>query len=859
MKEKRTKLKITGTVVIMLLLLTLNPWILEVKGNGYYSESLFFDRDGNFYMTTYDIKAAKSTRYCTLGWTIKRYDLPLDDPQNMYTTIVLICDGSVEDPKDERYLYSYFHCDKDTIFEAIGSSSAEWQRELYMDGGTVYLDGIMTVIENNRVLGSLSSDGKRSGEVYDTYEGIVSARNWGSKSKDSLRTHFNKSVYFPAVQDFFEEDEDLSETREYGSIREKFYWWGPELASSIVITADEYDPTVAIPAGESVNIYGWQQGGAYIVEYAKVSGKTVCDIPVELFTTIPATDENGEAVIKEVSVYEGTYKLMVPYVYYVLGGMELCCADGIELTCDAFDGVIKLDTYYSPDIITTVYSADEHILCETVTEAVRINIGELTDADEISDYVEEKLSRVADIKVRNDYLSFDEDVVMNDEWCSVASAPVAVSLSGNDTELSVKIPKEILNGQYGIQARAYYCSKVVGWSGVETITRVISDVEDIIVHTPVVCYGELEDIKEWNQAETPNLEHPTIVLGKEFFAEVSNKGMHIGAKGYGIRDYKEYVLYNQIKFPFDVFNEENELISAGTWIELRLNTKFILPVTVLEGEYSVEFRSVASNYDENREDNQNAGKNANLLLGEQIAADTVTVSVIGQIYDFELTELIEYKSVVNLKELMENCDVSKLPFAWKDGLLTGSYFRFQLKSVGGYDKKAKITIIPSFWYIDNEIPIEVDIYYEDVRHDGKLVLKKLSTDSNSIELTEDDCQIIDYNAERSVETEQTYGKYQLWTGIYMLPMRSFCLPKDRSLPVCGVDKRNFIEAGHILVKFDIRIEDENGKKVLLYINSKNAQNGYCNRWKKEGGNDGEVIIYNIGASVKDTMKVTGTH
>lgn len=858
MKEKRTKLKIT--VVIMLLLLMVNPWILEVKGNGYYSESLFFDSDGNFYMTTYDIKAAKSTRYCTLGWTIKRYDLPLDDPQNMYTAIVLTCDGSVEDPKDERYLYSYFHCDKDTIFEAIGSSSAEWQRELYMDGGTVYLDGIMTVIENNKVLGSLSSDGKESGEVYYTYEGIVSARNWGSKSKDSLRTHFNKSVYFPAVESFFNEEEDSSETREYGSIRENFYWWGPELEAGITVSAAEYDPAVAIPAGENVEIYGWQQACAYIVEYEKVKGEIACDIPIELFATKTETDENGLPVVKQVSVYEGTYKIMLPYTYYALGGVELCCADGIELTSEAFDEVVRLDTYYNPDVIITVYSGDEHVMYEPVTETVPINIGTLTDSEAITACIKNALNGVADKpKVRNDYLSIGEGIVMNDEWCDDAGEPNRISLSGNNEKVSIKIPDKTPNAEYKIKARAHYCSIVPGWSGGETITRVLSDVEDIIVHTPVVCYGELEDIKEWNQAEMPDLEHPTIVLGKEFFAEVSNKGMHIGAKGYGIRDYKEYVLYNQVRFPFDVFNEENELISAGTWIELRLNTKFTLPVTVSEGEYSVEFRSVASNYDEKRENGQNAGKNANLLPGEQIAADTVTVSVIGQIYDFELTEVIEYKSVVNLKELMGNCDVSKLPFVWKDGLLTGSYFKFRLKSVGGYDKKAKVTIIPSFWYIDNEIPVEVDIYYEDVRHDGKLVLKKMSTDSSSIELTEDDCQLMDYNAQGSVEAGQTCGKYQLWTGIYMLPMRSFCLPKDRSLPVCGVDKRNFIEAGHVLVKFDIRIEDENGKNVLLYINSKNAQNGYCNRWKKEGGNDGEVIIYNIGASVKDSMKVTGTH
>ena len=75
---------------------------VEVFAGNYYQESLYFDEDGSFYMTTHDAVGTKSTRYCTLGWTIKRYDLPIDDPLNMSATIVLTCDGSVPDPNDER-------------------------------------------------------------------------------------------------------------------------------------------------------------------------------------------------------------------------------------------------------------------------------------------------------------------------------------------------------------------------------------------------------------------------------------------------------------------------------------------------------------------------------------------------------------------------------------------------------------------------------------------------------------------------------------------------------------------------------------------------------------------------------------
>lgn len=860
MRKQRNKLKVIATVLIVLLILTVNPGRLVVKGNGYYSERLFFDNDGNFYMTTYDIKAAKSTRYCTLGWTIKRYDLPLDDPENMYTSIALTCDGSVVDPENEQYLYSYFHCDKDTIFEAIGSASSEWQRELYMDGGTVYLDGIMTVIENDVVLGSLSSNGNRSGEVYDTYEGIVSARNWGSKSKDSLRTHFNKSVSFPSVKEFFDEENgEFEEIRENGSIMENFYWWGPELQAGITVSATDYDPEVAIPAGESVILYAWQQGCAYNVGYEKVSGWIPCEVPIIIVADKTEMDENGQQVIRQVSVFEGTYSVMVPYTYYALGGVEVYCSDGITVTCDAFEETIYLDTYYNPDIITTVYNGDEHILCEPVTEPVSVYIGTLTDENEIEEYVKAAAEGVANKPmVRNDYLSIGEGIIMHDEWSETASEPTRVSVGGGDMSVNIKIPASTPNAEYEIKAKARYTDMVVGWFG-ESITRVINDTGKIVVHTPVVCYGKTEDVKEWNQAETPDLENPTLVLGKEFSVSVSNEGKHIDAKGYGTRDYKKYVLYNQVRFPFDVFIEEGEFVSADTWIELKPKTKFVLPVTVPEGEYDVEFRAVASNFAGDSVDDQYVGENANLSPNEQAAEDTVKVKVIGQLFGFELTELIEYKSIVDLEEHMGKCDVSKLPHMWNEGLPLGSYFRFRLKSVGGYDKGAKITIVPTFWYIDDEVPIEADIYYEDIRYDGKIVLKKWNTENHVIELTEEDCQIINNSVVEGGKDGQDYERYQLWSGTYMLPMKSFCLLKDRSLPLYGVDKRSFIKDGQILVKFDIRIEDENGENVLLYINSENAEKGYCNRWQGEGGNDGEVIFYNIGESVRDSMKVRGTH
>jgi len=857
---KEIIIKVSASVMIMFLMVIMVTGHTGLMAGNYYQESLYFDEDGNFYMTTHDIIGTKNTRYCTLGWTIKRYNLPIDDPLNMSATIVITCDGSVEDPENERYLYSFFYCDKETIFNAIGRVSEEWQRELYLNGATVYLDGIMTVLENNVPQGSLYSDGSRSGEVYDTYEGIVSARGWGPNSRDSLRTHFNKSVYFPAVEDFFADEEEGDITREKREISQNYYWWGPDLSAGVNVSADEYNPSKAIPAGEKVTVYGWQQTGAYNIEYEKVSGKIACEIPIILLTERPGTDEKGQEVMLKVQISEGIYQYMIPYTYYALESVELYYADGMVLSSDIFSEDIYLNTGTSLDIESRIYGDAEHVRCAAVKETVIVDIGTLTDEEEIKACIEAVLQGVASMpEVRNDYLAIGDFVVMSDEWTENVSAPYRVSLSGGSAEVNIVIPVTIPNAEYSIKAKAYYrCESTNGYGSSHT-TRTVSDAGKITVHTPVVCYGEVLDVKDRNQSEIPSADVPTIILGREFEAVISNEGEHIDAKGYGTKDYGKYVLYNQVRFPFEVLYGEEKPVEAGEWITLEEDKKLVLPVMVQEGEYEIEFRAVAINYDKNLAEGEGVGQNANLLPEQQIAADKIVIKVIGQIYDFELTEIVKYKAVIDLEKEIGKCNVSMLPLKWEsEGLPFGSYFKFKIKSVGGYCEESRVTITPTFWYEKDDEHTEVDIYYEDIRKDGQVILKKWTTVEHKLELTGEDCQVVD-TGKLGNYADEDYGKYQVWSGNYRLPMKSFCVPVNRNLPEYSVDSSSFLTEGRLLIKFEIRLEDKNGENVLLYVNSENAKKGYCNRWKKEGGKDGEVIYYNIGKSVKDDMKITGTH
>ncbi len=159
-------------------------------------EQLAFDEQGNLMMTTHDRIATSSRTYKTVGWTIKRYDMPIGAEGNDSVVVMLEDNGAPQpDPDNAGYQYCYFWCDAEMIFNRIGAVSPEWQWELYLNGGTVYLDAVMVVCHSGTAQGGLVNQGDASwGQVYYTFEGIAGAENW--TNPDVLRSHFDKRVYF---------------------------------------------------------------------------------------------------------------------------------------------------------------------------------------------------------------------------------------------------------------------------------------------------------------------------------------------------------------------------------------------------------------------------------------------------------------------------------------------------------------------------------------------------------------------------------------------------------------------------------------------------------------------------------------
>ena len=168
--------------------------------------------DNSILITNYDKIATTGTKYRTLGYGIKKTKESIIETKNgkVDEKAPLVQHKSLdpitynEDPSIKPgYIISRQIIYSISIYEQIGNVDSAWVNELYSNGGTVYLDGIMTINQNNRDLGSMKyQNGKyvTSGEIYSTVDGIKNARGW--MAPDALNTHYNKEVYLhPLTRD----------------------------------------------------------------------------------------------------------------------------------------------------------------------------------------------------------------------------------------------------------------------------------------------------------------------------------------------------------------------------------------------------------------------------------------------------------------------------------------------------------------------------------------------------------------------------------------------------------------------------------------------------------------------------------
>ena len=236
---------------------------------------------------------------------------------------------------------------------------------------------------------------------------------------------------------------------------------------------------------------------------------------------------------------------------------------------------------------------------------------------------------------------------------STWTKPTATDLGNSGTKM---IPPNKTNGWYNSSAGASY-SAVPSFDGKADSAG--ASPSNVFVHTPVVNNTIITVEPFINQKVTQESGITYLQLDKKFTITIPDDGTHIGAKGYGTRNYNSYQAVpgsitnwgkiKDVKVPFDAYLLPSKtLIKAGTWISdyglaTAQNTyTFLVPVWSEEAKGKIETRVVAENilvY-------ANGSKvisgfiqegDANTDSSKYIAQQEIPVEVVGKIYDLRIS------------------------------------------------------------------------------------------------------------------------------------------------------------------------------------------------------------------------------
>lgn len=468
--------------------------------------------------------------------------------------------------------------------------------------------------------------------------------------------------------------------------------------------SEKFDVEQGIPTTES--LYGTVQGAEYLIDanFSKISGSKTLPIKVsksyilEWEEEVPDTiGEDGEpeehdpipksdTVKVEKTVYvkrEYTYTEITDINYYKIKEATLSNyalpGSQISLTPNGYSvPTLNYNHYQSNELITK----NEHLI-----QPSQVNSGITLESETISGGTKkpsvpsENFTSIADgmvdeIQVRNDYLEFDGNIVL-DSGYKDTEAPVIDKSSVNAPTIiedrilyksnnTIEATKS--NGTFSSSGTISY-EQVIGFNSEleETITYDISNINSIIIHTPVYCEAAiLNDNSQYVQLVQPNNSCVPIVLDEDgitsdFVIDISNTGYHTSKKGYKSRDYsintkgnasyiaqKNGLLRNEVKFPFPVFLDKGNdkdisndiLIRKDTWYTVGENNyRFYVPAFVEEGIYQVDFRTIAVNGTGKLSATEST---ANTDLDNYVATDSISVQVSGRLYGLTIYDIYDY-------------------------------------------------------------------------------------------------------------------------------------------------------------------------------------------------------------------------
>lgn len=507
--------------------------------------------------------------------------------------------------------------------------------------------------------------------------------------------------------------------------------------------------------------------------------------------------------------------------------------------------------------------------------------------------------------VRSDKFVLNEEYLLSDKWNAdgIGSAPEEEIILPDVIPLTsylqtyrtgIELDENKPNGSYSTSAVITYVGDTsnVGTAAIKDI--VLPNVNSLAIHTPVACDGTMLEGFEGN-----------VLILKEalnfFTLRIDNIGIHRMSLGYGEKNFayalsgqrnvavKDGISLNQVKFPFDVYVdvENNSLcedggydsrgdycLKAETWLTIGEDEQqFYIPVTMQNGTYRIEFRTIAVNCpkDERKQYWYEAEEpEANRDWSNYVATDYEDIEVKSYIKGFQITDTNDPEA---LEILQAGCQALSLK--------KGYSFSYELHTQGEfYGEEVEITMFPKyFWESESGAErVEANLYQLSEIFYGKWktcyawedeFLKKHKNYDKILQcfggngmiaadvlcVTTDTkqgycavCDAICYVSGSRTECEICQERLE--------NLEKFSLEDYAELQTITGEEPFFKQNGYLVINLEIEVKSNTNDRYIFddWKNTKLAQDIPKAGW---GYFEGDIIRYNLAKGISDDYEVGG--
>ncbi len=644
-----------------------------------------------------------------------------------------------------------------------------------------------------------------------------------------------------------------------------------------------FDVTQGIPSGEELYVNVSASEYIHSEEYLKVSG--AYDYEVEVHKNYRLWRWNDAAVLNDlngdgdfddlgetVGDWESrlesvskTYSVHRPYSYYEIDDLNIYKLAGASIDNEAIPGghLSMVSHVDEPEIVVNhEESLEGHLQLPSSSEMVSVsagteNVGKLEGNTFFPSVPDESLRSYAEnaldsVEVRNDSLVVDGYIVLDDRWVDQDGPdPQAVPEAQMNPSDDLYMDKIVIDEQTtnGLKLSTGYITYDLIYSfrsnAADSQRIPIDTINDVMVHTPVVCYPKLNEISRQTQLSHVEENVSQLVLEESFHLDYSYHGLHLMIPGYGNNDYEKYTLQKQVKFPFDVYignGYDGLFLPKNTWGNFTSSeNNFFLPSWAEEGDGYILFRSLANNIPDIEDETYEYY--GNFDAGGYKAVDAIPFHIGGKVHSLMVTDCGDDFWLQKLDEspllVGKNFDGSGLDNGFGrrdnldeegllplmpgkkslesdsllDGLMLGYGIDFQLVTNGELTgANDYVYISTSFDYVPNvsgkpnmDLRIPVDLYISEFGH--------LEAYDRPIVLDSHNRRLIGQEGEKhtSISQEVKKASVQLWSSSFFLPNMTYCVPSGTDLTSyknLKLDGDPFLHDGYIVGNFEVFVFDD---------------------------------------------------